>query len=243
MARDPGDVFQQQTRYSRVEPGGGPVARPLRPGLYKEYAEAERVALPEPAWDQSTVTTLEAIQARRSVRAYEDGPLPLVHLSTLLAASAGITETRRGLAWRAAPSAGALYPVETYLVVNRVEGLEPGVYHYQVAHHDLVQLEPGDFRQAVVDAGGGQEMLGAAPVVFVWTALLDRCRHKYLARGLRYVYLDAGHVAAQLSVAAVALGLGSVQVGAFYDDELAAIVGVDLDDEPPVYLSAVGEAR
>jgi len=236
--RDPGEVFQEDTRYSRRQTTSMRRAPPSPP-LYKAYPGVDLVPLPRPE-ERPDTGVLDAIAARRSIRSYTADPMTLDELGTLLQASAGITATTRGFAFRAAPSAGALYPVESYLVANRVEGLDPGVYHYGVAHHGLEAIHLQDVRKVVAAAGLGQPCLENASAVFIWTAMIDRCRAKYRDRGWRYVYLDAGHIAAQLSLAAVALGLGSVQVGAFYDDELAELVGVDLDEEPPLYLSAVG---
>jgi len=238
MSRNPGEVFQQQTRYSRRRSAPAQMARPPRPELYKPYPGALRTALPRPEGRGAGV--FEVAEARRSVRSFRAEPLALDGLGALLHASAGVTATQHGMAYRAAPSAGALYPVETYVIAHAVAGLEPGVYHYAVADHALDQVSAGDLRQAIADVGGGQGVLSGAAAVFVWTAVVDRCRHKYRERAWRYVYLDAGHVAAHVSLAAVALGLGSCQVGAFYDDELAELLGVDLDTEPPLYLTAVG---
>ena len=236
--RDPGVVFQETTRYSRRRDTS--VCRaPASPPLHKAYPDVELLPLPRPeAWPDDGV--LGAIDRRRSIRSYTADPLTQDQLGALLLASAGITATARGFAFRAAPSAGALYPIETYVVAHHVEGLAAGVYHYSIAHHGLEALHEGDTRKAVAGAGLSQPCLEDAAAVFVWTAMVDRCRAKYRDRGWRYVYLDAGHIAAHLSLAAVALGLGTVQVGAFYDDELAELLGVDLDTEPPLYLSTVG---
>ena len=239
MCRGPGEQFQEETRYSRRRAIVSSVARPVRPSLYKHYASAPRVNLPSPP-RQGSVGVFDATSTRRSVRAFGSAPLTLVEVGAVLFAGAGITANKQGMACRAAPSAGALYPIETYLVVHSVKGLAPGLYHHAVEDHSLEQLRCADLRAGIVEAGGGQRMLGEAGMVLVWTAVIDRCRSKYLERAWRYVYLDAGHVAAHVSLAAVALELGSCQVGAFYDDDLADLVGVDLHGEPPLYLTAVG---
>jgi SagB-type dehydrogenase family enzyme len=143
-------------------------------------------------------------------------------------------------ALRAAPSAGALYPVETYLSVQMVEGIEPGIYHYNVRTHDLDRLRPGDFREAVAEAALDQGFLAEAAVVFAWTAVFARSKWKYKERAYRYVYLDAGHIAQNVALAAVALGLGSCQIAALYDDEVNAVLGVDGKEESILYMTALG---
>jgi SagB-type dehydrogenase family enzyme len=143
-------------------------------------------------------------------------------------------------ALRSAPSAGALYPVETYLSVQMVEGIEPGIYHYGVREHELELLQPGDFRAEVAKAALDQGFLAEAAVVFAWTAVFARSKWKYKERAYRYVYLDAGHIAQSVALAAVALGLGSCQIAALYDDEVNAILGVDGKEESVVYMTALG---
>jgi SagB-type dehydrogenase family enzyme len=160
----------------------------------------------------------------------------------MLWAMQGITQPGRGVDFRTAPSAGALYPVETYLVVHNVEGVDPGVYHYDVQHHQLEQLKRGDFRAAVAHAALDQGMAARANVVFVWTAVFERPKWKYKQRAYRYVYLDAGHIAQNLALAAVALGLGSCQIAALYDGEANDLLGVDGVGESTVYMTVVGRA-
>jgi SagB-type dehydrogenase family enzyme len=143
-------------------------------------------------------------------------------------------------ALRTAPSAGALYPVETYLSVQAVEGVESGIYHYGVQSHELELLRKGDFREAVALAALDQGFLAEAAAVFAWTAVFARSKWKYKERAFRYVYLDAGQIAQNLALAAVALGLGSCQVAALYDDEVNAVLGVDGKEESILYMTAVG---
>jgi len=182
----------------------------------------------------------ELLRRRQSVRAYADAPLTLPQLSSLVWASSGIRPGGGEFAFRTAPSAGALYPVETYIVANHVQRVAPGIYHYAVPAHALEQLAAGDFRRAVVEAAMGQRMCGQAPAVFIWTVIPGRATWRYGNRAYRYVYLDAGHMAQNLALAAVALGLGSCQVAALYDDEINALVGVDGAAETVIYMSVVG---
>lgn len=161
----------------------------------------------------------------------------------MLWASAGITKRTPSFAYRAAPSAGALYPVETYIVANSVEGLEPGLYHYPVKTHALELLRKGKFGKPAAEAALNQHIAAEAAVDFVWTAVFWRSAWKYRQRAFRYVYLDCGHIAGQLSIAAVALSLGSCNIAAIYDGDMNALLGVDGQDESVLYMCCVGVPR
>ena len=126
------------------------------------------------------------------------------------------------------------------MVANDVEGLEQGLYHYDVLGRALERLYAGDLRLPLARAALDQRIAADAQAVFVWTAVLERSRWKYGERFLRYVLLDAGHIAENVALAATALGLGTCQIAAFFDDEAAAILGVDPELEPVVYLSTAG---
>jgi len=234
-----GDQFQAQTKYQRGELGGGGPDGATKPDTYKRYSLAPRVALSTP---KSTVGVdlWQVLSARRSVRRFGDVPLTEAGLSQLLWAAQGVTYEGEGYALRTAPSAGALYPVETYLAVHAVEGIDPGVYHYAVASHALEQLSAGDCRAQVAYAALDQGMAARAGVVFVWTAVFPRCKWKYGQRAYRYVYLDAGHIAQNVALAAVGLGLVSCPIAALYDDEANALLGVDGEDESVIYMTVVG---
>ena len=235
----PGDHFREATKYA---PGRMPAGRldwTSKPALYKTCEHVLAVADLPPADLSARAPLWPSIAQRRSVRDYAPKPLTLHELSQLLWASQGVTAPGE-YALRAAPSAGALYPIETYLVVNNVAGLEPGVYHYRVPDHKLELLQRAACGRDLAEAALGQEMCASAAVVFVWTAIIQRSRWKYGQRAYRYIYLDAGHIAAHVSLAAVALGLGSCQIAAFFDDEVNAVVQVDGESEFAVYMTSVG---
>ena len=213
-----------------------------KPETYERYPSAPKVQLSPPQLTGG-VPVWDVIRQRRSVRTFQDTPLKEAELSQLLWAAQGITRVIRDFGLRTAPSAGALYPVETYLVVHSVEGIEPGVYHYAVETHELDQLKVGDFRTAVARAALDQKIAYRANVVFVWTAVFERSKWKYKQRAYRYVYLDAGHIAQNVALGAVALGLGSCQIAALYDDEANALLGVDGIDESVIYMTVVGRER
>ena len=124
-----------------------------------------------------------------------------------------------------------------------MEGLEKGVYHYNIEEHVLEELNRGDFSAEAAHAALEQKACAEAPVVLVWTAVFERSKWKYAQRAYRYVYLDAGHIAENLALAATGSGLASCQIGAFFDDEVNQIIGVDGEDESALYLSVVGYPR
>lgn len=196
------------------------------------------IALPPPVCGGMAIE--DAIDVRRSVRDYVDKSLSLVQLSRLLWAAQGVTGKTYGHALRSAPSAGALYPIEVYVVAHAVEGLERGIYHYRVGYHALELVKEGDFRRGMERAGLEQKMLGAASATFVLSAVFERTRAKYGERSLRYVYLEAGHISQNVALEAVSLGLGSVCVGAFRDDAVNGLLGLDGKKESAVYVQAVG---
>src|SRR5688572_15383915 len=211
--------------------------------LYKTYPGAPTLALPPIANDarlDQGLATARAIVTRRSIRAYAPIPMSLEELSRLLFLTTGITAGLHGNARRAAPSSGALYPIEIYPVVHRVDGVEPGVYHYAYREHALEQVRAGDFRAPVVEQGIAQEFLGQCGVVLFVTMILQRMRPKYQDRSYRYGLLEAGHVGENAYLAATWMGLGACGIGAFMDDSMNEMIGVDGVEEAVVYMLAVG---
>jgi SagB-type dehydrogenase family enzyme len=211
--------------------------------LYKAYPGAARVALPsvgDQALDAGPVAA-RVIAGRHSTRDFAAAPMSLDELSSLLFLTGGITRGLHGNARRAAPSSGALYPIEVYAVVHRVDGVEPGVYHYAVREHALELVRAGDHRARVVDQALGQDFLGECGVVLFLTQILQRMRPKYQDRSYRYGLLEAGHLGENAYLAATAMGLGACGVGAFMDDAINEMLGVDGVDEAALYMLAVGK--
>ncbi|HID24574.1 MAG TPA: SagB/ThcOx family dehydrogenase, partial [Planctomycetaceae bacterium] len=172
-----GDLFQELTKYDRHAMRRRGMIWPVRPALYKSYPDADRVALPTPAVEGGPGLWSVAAR-RRSHRTFASKPLSLEALSQLLWATQGITCRLPDYTFRAAPSAGALYPVETYVVAHRVETIEPGVYHYDVRAHALERIAKGDHRDRIAKAALDQSMAAQAAAVFVWTAVVDRAKWK-----------------------------------------------------------------
>ena len=183
----------------------------------------------------------ETIARRRSVREYKGEPLSLSQLSQVLWAAQGLTDTR-GL--RAAPSAGATYPLEVFVLIGRdgVQGLEPGIYHYNVANHSLNLYKEGDQRRELAIAALDQEFIAQAPMAIVICAVYERTSRYYGPRGERYVHMDLGHVGENVSLQAVALGLATVIVGAFDDEQVSAVMGL-AKEVKPLYIIPLGKSR
>jgi len=233
-----GPHFHEVTKYSRHNMGGLTTWARQVP-KYKQYeAPLETLTLPAPE-AQDGPPLWQLIQSRRSWRSFSETPLPLQQLSQLLWAIQGITDASEH-ELRATASAGALYPNETYVFANNVSDCLQGIWHYEVREHRLVMLAEGSFGPSLAEACLGQRSCAAAPAVFAFGAVVDRCAWKYGDRAYRYIYADAGHLGGQLQLAATALGLGSVNVGAFFDDEVNSLLGLDGTHETAVYLTAVG---
>lgn len=174
---------------------------------------------------------------RRSRRApYTDTPLNLEDVTHLLWAAQGITSAQ---GQRTAPSAGALYPLEVYLIAGHVLGLDQGIYHYVPAEHALTKKRAGDVRAKISAAALGQESARDAPAVIAITAVVSRTQTKYRERAERYVDLEAGHAAQNVFLLAVERGLGAVVFGAFNDDDLAEALQLRAG-ERPIYLMPIG---
>jgi SagB-type dehydrogenase family enzyme len=242
MDRQIGDNFQEKTKYTRNKPSGHALSWQDKPNLYKEYPDATVIKLTSPVIKESP-PLIEILKKRKSIRSFSDKELSLEHLSFLLWATNGISHIDRGFEFRTAPSAGALYPIETYLTINNVKGLDKGIYHYHVKTHRLELLKKGDFGKVTAYAALDQEMCAAAPVVFIWTAIFERSKWKYGQRAYRYVYLDAGHIAENLALAAESTDLGTCQIAALYDDEVNSILEIDGTVESVIYMSVAGYPR
>jgi SagB-type dehydrogenase family enzyme len=198
----------------------------------------DAIRLPEPR-RQSNVSVESALQNRRSVREYRDEPLTLAEVSQLLWAAQGITgpEDRR-----TAPSAGALYPLEVYLVAGRVNDLASGIYRYQPRRHELVRIVEGDKRIRLAAAALDQDCVRHGAATIVVAAVYERVTKKYGKRGVMYVHMEAGHAAQNVFLQAVALNLGTVVVGAFEDDPVKKLLTLPVEEQP-LYLLPVGRPK
>jgi SagB-type dehydrogenase family enzyme len=191
--------------------------------------------LPQPRLE-SGVALEQCLFARRSVRSYRPGPLTLAEAGQLLWAAQGITAEGE---LRTAPSAGALYPLETYLIAGKVKGIAPGVHHYRPGSQDLVLVKPGDLRQELAEAAIGQDCIREGAITILIAAVYARTRGKYRERAARYVLLEAGHAAQNVCLQATALGLSVVTVGAFHDHTVKNLAALP-QNEDPIYLLPAG---
>jgi len=244
MENNIGDRFQQATKYTRenaafMRTASDPAGRPP---ISKKYPDSARITLPPPQTGK-LLSLDQALHQRKSIRQYTNRPMTVERLSYLIWATTGIQRTEGEFRFRPAPSAGRTYPIETYLAVNNITGIPQGLYHYAIVAHALETLKEGDFSRDVKRAAMGQKICAEAPVVFIWTAIFQRVKYRYHEHSYRYIYLDAGHLAQNFALTATAMGLATCQIGAFYDDEVNGIIGVDGTEESIVYMSVAGTIR
>jgi SagB-type dehydrogenase family enzyme len=193
---------------------------------------AQEIRFPKPK-ERGPVSIEETLHQRRSVRDYKKASLNLEEVSQLLWSASG-----KNLYRRTAPSAGATYPLEIYLVVGEVEGLEPGVYHYSIPRHDLKKIKEQDIRRRLCRAALEQRMIERAPLTMIIAADYGRTTGHYGQRGVRYVHMEVGHVGQNVSLQAVAMNMGTVMIGAFDDQRVKEILEIA---EEPLYIIPVGK--
>lgn len=201
----------------------------------------ELISLPQPK-TVGLVSVEEALAKRRSIREYSSKAISIEHLSQILWSMQGITEPRWGL--RTAPSAGATYPLEVYVVIgmNGVSSLDAGVYRYEPESHSLRLEVTGDLRDDLSRAALDQVWIKRAPISIVISAVYERTTNRYGERGIRYVHMEVGHAGENLYLEATALDLGCVAVGAFIDEEVHKILHLP-EDEEPLYILPVGHKK
>jgi len=249
------EVFHENTKIRRAKHGSflpaqnrGPLPDELNHALghsFKEYRSAERIPLP-PAVPAIAQPLECVLRNRRSIREFSGAPVSIEHLSCILELSYGISDESvvsdgvNILRKRTAPSAGALYPNEIYLVAQRVERLPCGLYHFQPLNHSLECLLARDLSKDLEHAMLYPEVVAQASVVFLLGSIFERARFKYGERGYRFVLLDAGHIVQNIYLVCTALGIGSVAMGGFVDDDLNQMIDLNGVDEAVVYTIAVG---
>jgi len=192
----------------------------------------KEIKLPQPR-EKGSISIEETLHQRRSIRDYKRGPLSLDQVSQLLWAASG-----KNLFRRTAPSAGATYPLGIYLVAGEVEGLEPGIYHYSPSRNYLEIIKEEDVRSGLSRAALGQEMIEEAPISIIIAADYSRTTGRYGQRGIRYVHMEVGHMGQNISLQAIALSLGTVMIGAFEDQKVKEVLGIE---EEPLYIIPIGK--
>ena len=198
-------------------------------------AKLKEIQLPEPI-HKGKMSLEEAVFKRRSQRNFKQKDLDLTQIGQLLWAAQGITAKRLGFAFRAAPSAGALYPMEIYLLTQK------GLFRYLALSHRLEVLSDSDLRDSLAAAAWGQESISQAAIDIIICAVYRRVTGKYGQRGRKYVHIEGGHIAQNIHLQAVALGLASVPIGAFSDDQVKTVLSLPAEHEP-LYIIPVGYAE
>ncbi len=199
-----------------------------------------------PPLSEITVPTIDlrdAIEQRRTVRAYSDKPLSLEELTYLLWVSQGVKRvSSKPSTARTVPSAGARHAFETYLLVNRVTGLESGLYRYAAIENGLLRLDaPEDIAGAIARTCLDQSQITNSAATFLWVAVAERMYWRYVERGYRYLHLDAGHVCQNLYIACQAVGTGTCAIAAYDQEAADGLIGVDGEEEFVVYMAPVGK--
>lgn len=206
--------------------------------------DARRIDLPKAeGLDIPAVDLRAAMENRVSYRKYEDKPLSIDELAFLLWVTQGVKAVNNGsFTQRTVPSAGARHAFETYLSINRVEGIQPGLYRYLAVEHALIEVDLApDVNQKITHACLEQGQVLHSAVTFIWAAVLERMFWRYVERGYRYLFLDAGHVCQNLYLAAEALGCGACAIAAYDDELLNQAVGADGKDLFVVYAASLGK--
>ncbi len=194
----------------------------------------EKIKLPAPDL-KGKISVEEVLKKRRSVRSYKSNPLTLKELAQILWAADGKTADWGG---RTAPSAGATYPLEIYVVAGNVEGLKAGLYYYEIDTHSLKLVKEGDLREELSKAALNQSSVRTAPIVIVISGIFERTTGRYGKRGERYVFMEVGHCGQNIHLQAESLGLGTVMIGAFEDEKVKKVLGIK---EDVFYLCPVGK--
>jgi SagB-type dehydrogenase family enzyme len=206
--------------------------------LQRKGGVEDMIRLPAPATD-SKFDLNKAIQLRRSLREFKDEPLTMGQVGQLLWSAQGVTSLG---GYRTVPSAGALYPLEVYVVAGKVDGLPAGVYKYHPQEHSLSKSLEGDKRKDLAAASLEQYWMADAPVMIVLAAVHERTTGKYGERGVRYVDMEVGHAAQNVALEAVAMNLGAVDVGAFSDGAVKKILRLPAQ-ETPLCIVPVGRKK
>jgi SagB-type dehydrogenase family enzyme len=244
MNTQTGAEFWEKTKYAYLPASDQEEGLVPQPPLEIELENADLLALPEAAnLNLPDADLWETIQNRKTLRNYSPQALSLEELAALLWYTQGVKRvTPRPVTLRTVPSAGARHPFETYLLVNRVDGLTPGLYRYAAGQHALVPLNQTPEIGAQVYAGCmKQNQVPDSAVTFIWAAVIERTEWRYPGRGYRYILLDAGHVCQNLYLAAEGIGCGVCAIAAYDDDLLNQAIGVDGHKIFAAYVATVGK--
>lgn len=244
MTEEKGYAFVQKTKYLNISESDQHKGLP-QPHYEIPLEEGKPlINLPVPgSIDVGKYNLRKAIEERRSVRRYSPDALSLEELSYLLWLTQGVVSIndKRAVTLRTVPSAGCRHPFETYLSVNRVKGLEPGLYRFVASTHQLVALElDASFNERLTEVCLGQRQVATSAVTFIWAAVPYRTIWRYSERSYRYLYLDAGHIGQNLHLAAESIKCGMCAIGAYDDDGADALLGFTPPEMFVIYMASLG---
>ncbi len=198
-----------------------------------------KIKLPEPVYSSNT-SVEEVLSKRKSIRDFQKKPLSIENISQILWAAQGITD--KGKNKRTAPSAGALYPLEIYILIGNVKEIESGIYKYKPHQHEMVLIAAGDKRGDLAKYCAQPEAIQTAPITLVFAAVYERTSVKYGQRAERYVHIEVGHASQNVCLQVISLNLGTVTIGAFQDSYVKKTVQM-LQEEDPLYVMPIGYVR
>ncbi len=244
MENHVGKEFVEMTRYDKLEPSLQSQGVPLPPLEIPAPEGTKLLDLPEgKSIGTVPVNFSELVDQRETLRRYADVPLSLKELAYLLWGTQGVKSvTEKPVSKRTVPSAGSRHAFETYLLVNRVEGLEPGLYRYLAVEHKLVKLDaPEGITEILTEACLKQPHVKNSAVTFFWVAVPLRMVWRYCQRGYRYMYLDAGHVCQNLYLLAESIQCGVCAIAAYDDDLVNQALQVDGEEQFAIYIATLGK--
>lgn len=247
MSEGIGKEFMKKTQYEYMQPSDQQKGLP-QPPIEMEFDEKKAVIdLPSPS--EITIKDISlrsAIENRKSIRRYTSQSLSLTELSWLLWCTQGVKEVlTTPVTLRTVPSAGARHAIETFLLINNVEGIQPGLYRYLATQHILLLIDiesksiSDEFTKACLD----QKHVKNSAVTFYWVTAIYRMKWRYGERGYRYIHLDAGHICQNLYLAAENIGCGVCAIAAYEDKELNDLLNLDGEDYFVVYLATLGKVE
>ena len=245
MTIDIGKQFMEKTKYSNMQPADQARGLPQPPVELDIPGIAAIIDLPSAQdFQPAEISITQAIAERVSVRKYAERALSLAELSYLLWCTQGVKSIEPHLVTlRTVPSAGARHAFETYILINRVNGLVPGLYKFLAIDHQLAKIDTGDspISEVITEACLRQNFVRQSAATFIWTAAAYRMTYRYGQRGYRYLHIDAGHVCQNLYLAAGAIHSGVCAIAAFDDDKLNAALRLDGENQFAIYVATVGK--
>lgn len=239
-----GRDFMRRTQFKHLDPSDQQQNRPGPPLFFPPHPSLKSTKLSDPQKiELEDITLRKAIDDRKSEREFLlDKSIPLDALSYLLWATQGVKEADRMDAFKTVPSAGARHPFETFILAQRVDDLEPGLYRYVGPEHLIENLQaPDDLAETIANTTLQPELIQNSAVTFIWSAVAYRMTWRYGDRGYRYIHLEAGHIGQNLYLAAQAVGCGVCTSAAFNDDDLNRVLGLDGQDHFAVYMGFIGK--